>query len=98
MQVNVCLVGFEKHKATPDISDVSGFWLRVSVLDASPFVLAFKTAPTAFHDFLIGQRIGNKIRSSTLKAQITKIEEGSGDARVLLRPHPVYGSEFSGMP
>jgi hypothetical protein len=62
--VTVCLVGFEKYKARPDLSDDSGFWLRVKAADALPFVTAFKTSPTAFHAFQIEQRVGKEIRSS----------------------------------
>jgi hypothetical protein len=88
--ITVCLVGFEKHKASPDPRDPSGFWLRAKVEDASPFVAAFNASPTVFHEFRIEQRVGKETRSSTLSAQIVKIEEGP-ETRVLLRPHPSYG-------
>lgn len=90
-QITVCLVGFEQQKATPDLRDDSGFSLRIQNADASPFLEAFKTSPDAFHNFRIEQRIGKKVRSSTLRAQIVKIEEGTAEARILLRPHPSYG-------
>ena len=88
--ITVCLVGFEKHKASPDPGDPSGFWLRAKVEDASPFVAAFNASPTVFHEFRIEQRVGKETRSSTLNAQIVKIEEGP-ELRVLIRPHPSYG-------
>jgi hypothetical protein len=89
--ITVCLVGFEQHKATPDLRDPSGFWLCAKVEDASPFVAAFKASPEAFHDFRIEQRVGKEIRSSKLSAQIAKIEEGPTETRVLIHPHPSYG-------
>jgi hypothetical protein len=92
MQIAVCLVGFEEHKARPDLSDDSGFWLRVEAEDASPFLEAFKTSPAAFHEFRIEQRVGKEIRVSTLSAQILKVEEGPAETRMLLRPHPSYGA------
>ncbi|PYU30357.1 MAG: hypothetical protein DMG31_14080 [Acidobacteria bacterium] len=82
-------MGFEQHKARPDLSDDSGFWLSLKAEDARPFVEVFKASP-AFHGFLIEQRVGRETRSSTLMAQIVKIEEGPADTRVLLRPHPSY--------
>ena len=42
--ISICLVGFEKHKARPDLSDDSGFWLRVKAEDASPLPVAFKSS------------------------------------------------------
>jgi len=92
LNISICLVGFEQQKARPDLSDDSGFWLRVSAADALPFVTAFKSAPAAFHEFRIEQRVGKEIRVSTLSAQIVKIEEGPAETRVLLRPHPSYGA------
>jgi hypothetical protein len=89
--ITVCLVGFEQHKAKPDLSDPSGFWLCVKAGDASPFVGAFNASPAVFHEFRIEQRVGKEIRTSILSAQIVKIEEGPADTRVLLRPHPSYG-------
>ena len=86
--VSVVLVGFEKHKAHPDLSDDSGFWLHVKTEDAAPFLDAFKASPTGFHGFAIEQRVGKQIRSSTLMGQILKIEEGPGETRVLIRPDP----------
>jgi hypothetical protein len=91
--ITICLIGSEKHKARPDLSDDSGFWLRVSAADAQPFVGAFKSAPAAFHEFRIEQRVGKEIRTSTLSAQIIKIEEGP-ETRVLIRPHPSYGAVY----
>jgi len=92
--ITVCLVGFEQHKAHPDLSDDSGFWLRAKAEDASPFLWSFKTAPDVFHEFQIEQPVGKEIRTSTLMAQIVKIEEGSAESRVLIRPHPSYGGVF----
>jgi hypothetical protein len=60
--ITVCLVGFEKHKASPDPRDPSGFWLRAKVEDASPFVAAFNASPTVFHEFRIEQRVGKETR------------------------------------
>jgi hypothetical protein len=88
--ISICLVGFEKYKARPDLSDDSGFWLRVKAEDASPFLTAFKTSPEAFHELRIEQRVGKQTRTSTLSAQIVKIEEGL-ETRVLIRPNPSYG-------
>jgi hypothetical protein len=88
--ISVCLVGFEKHKARLDLTDDSGFWLRVQTENASPFIEALRDSPAVFHDFRIEQRIGRKIRTSSLSAQIVKIEEGM-ETRVLIRPHPSYG-------
>jgi hypothetical protein len=84
--ISVSLVGFEKHKARPDLGDDSGFWLRVKAEDAPPFLTAFKSSPDVFHDFLIEHRVGKQVRSSTLSAQILKIEEGPAETRVLIRP------------
>jgi hypothetical protein len=88
--ITVCLVGFEKHKARPDPRDSSGFWLCVKADDASPFVSTFKASPSAFHEFRIEQRVGKETRSSSLIAQIIKIEGGPAETRVLIRPHPSY--------
>jgi hypothetical protein len=88
--ISICLVGFEAHKARPDLGDDSGFWLRVKAADALPFVSAFKTSPAVFHEFRIEQRVGKEIRTSTLSAQIVKIEEGPDETRVLIRPDPPY--------
>lgn len=49
---------------------------------------ALNASPVAFREFLIEQRVGREMRSSTLTAQIVKIEEGPGETRVLIRPHP----------
>ena len=68
--ITVCLIGFEQHKARPDISDPSGFWLYVKVEDVSPFAAAFSDAPDGYHVFVIEQRVGKQTRSSTLIAQI----------------------------
>jgi hypothetical protein len=84
------LLGLEQHKARPDLGDDSGFWLRVSAADALPFVSAFKTSPAAFHEFRIDQRVGKEIRTSSLNAQIVKIEEGPAETRVLIRPYPPF--------
>jgi hypothetical protein len=78
-------MGSEKHKARLDLSDDSGFWLRVKTEDAAPFITAFKTSPV-FHEFVIEQRLGKETRSSTLNARIVKIEEGPSELRVLIRP------------
>ena len=43
-------------------------------------------SPEAFHDFMIEQRVGKEIRTSTLSAQIVKIEEGPVETRVLILP------------
>jgi hypothetical protein len=82
------LLGSETHKARPDLTDDSGFWLRVKAEDAFPFLTAFKSSPDAFHDFIIEQRVGKQIRTSTLSAQIVTIEEGPAETRVLIRPDP----------
>lgn len=66
--ITVCLLGFEKHKARPDLNDDSGFWLRVKAEDASAFVTAFKASSAGFHEFRIEQRVGKEIRTSTLSA------------------------------
>jgi hypothetical protein len=92
--ITICLLGFEAHKARPDLGDDSGFWLRVRAEDAPPFLTAFKSSPDLFHDFMIEQRVGKKIRTSTLSAQIVEIEEGQVETRVLIRPHPSFGPGF----
>jgi hypothetical protein len=33
--ITVCLIGSEGHKARPDLTDDSGFWLRVEAEDAA---------------------------------------------------------------
>jgi hypothetical protein len=86
--ITLCLVGFEKYKARPDLSGPSGFWLRVNTADASPFVAAFNASPEKFHEFLIEQRVRKETRRSTLSAQIVKIEEDPAGARILIRPDP----------
>jgi hypothetical protein len=48
----------------------------------------FQPVTGAFHEFQIEQRVGKEIRSSTLSAQIVKIEEGPAETRVLIQPHP----------
>src|SRR2546425_8300440 len=60
--ISICLLGSEQHKARPDFTDDSGFWLRE-------------------------QRVGKEMRSSTLMAQIVKIEEGSTETRILILPN-----------
>jgi hypothetical protein len=92
--ITISLVGFEKQKARPDLSDLSGFWLRVNAADAAPFQWSFKTAPDVFHEFQIEQRIGKEIRTSTLMAQIVKIEESPNETRILIRPHSSYGALY----
>jgi hypothetical protein len=87
----MCLIGSEQHKARPDLSDDSGFWLRVKAEDAPPFLTAFKSSPDVFHDFVIEQRVGKEIRTSTLSVQIVKVEEGPTETRVLIRPDPSLG-------
>ena len=79
--ISICLVGFELHKAHPDLGDDSGFWLRVNAEDAAPFVEAFKDLPDMYHEFRIEQRVRKEIRTSTLMAQIVKIEEGPAETR-----------------
>ena len=56
--------------------------------DAAPFVNAFKTSPSNVHQFQIEQRVGKEIRTSTLSAQIVRIEEGPAETRVLIRLIP----------
>jgi hypothetical protein len=97
LDISICLVGFETHKAHPDPTDDSGFWIRVKTEDAAPFLDAFKDSPDAFHEFVIEQRLGKRIRTSTLKAQIPEIEEGPTQARVLLRPDPAVEAAFKGL-
>jgi hypothetical protein len=58
---------------------------------------AFRSSPETFHEFLIAQRLGKKTRTSTLSAQIIKIEEGPAETRVLLQPHPSYRAAPGGM-
>jgi hypothetical protein len=87
----VCLIGFETHKARPDLTDPSGFWLCVNAANAAPFMEAFNASPAAFREFSIERRVGKQMRSSTLGAQIVKIEEGSAETRVLIRPHASCG-------
>ena len=94
--ITVSLVGFEKNKARPDLDDDSGFWLRVKADDASPFVTAFRASPGVFHEFLIEQRVGKLTRWSKLSAQIVKIEEGSAETRVLIRPDPSIEAALKG--
>lgn len=86
--ISISLVGAENHKAHPDFSNDSGFWLRVTAEDAAPFVQAFKSSPAVFHEFRIEQRVGKQVRTSTLMAQIVKIEEGPTEARALIRTDP----------
>jgi hypothetical protein len=88
--ISICLVGFESHKAHPDLGRDSGFWLRIRADDAAPFLDAFRDSPDLFHEFLIEQRVGKETRRSTLAAQIVEIEEGPAETRVLIRPHPSY--------
>ena len=85
--ISICLIGSEQHKARPDLTNDSGFWIRVKVEDVAPFLTAFNAAPAAFHDFQIEQRVGKQIRSSTLSAKIAKIEEGPTESRVLILPN-----------
>jgi hypothetical protein len=94
--ITLSLLGSEKHKARPDLSDDSGFWLCVKAEDTSPFLAAFKSSPNVFHEFLIEQRFGKEIRTSTLSAQIVKIEEGSAELRVLIRPNPAIEAALKG--
>lgn len=84
--IGICLVGFEQHKAIPDLSDDSGYWLLVRTADAVPFVSAFRDAPSVFHQFQIEQRVGKETRVSTMNAQIVRIEEGPSETRVLILP------------
>ena len=90
----VSLVGFEKQKARPDLSNPSGFWLRVNTADASPFIAAFNNSPAVFHEFVIEQRSGKETRTSALMAQIVKIEETPNETRILIRPHSSYGAPY----
>lgn len=41
--------------------------------------------------FVIEQRVGKEIRTSTLSVQIVKVEEGPTETRVLIRPDPSLG-------
>ena len=84
--IGISLVGFEQHKARPDLSDDSGFWLRVAAEDEAPFIAAFKASPTGFHEFRIEQRVGKETRISRLNAQIVRIEEGAAETRLLIVP------------
>jgi hypothetical protein len=43
--ISICLVGFETHKARPDLSDDSSFWLRVKAEDVSHSFAKRLTAP-----------------------------------------------------
>jgi len=79
-------VGFEQHKAHPDLGRESGFWLRVEAKDAAPFVDAFRDSPAVFHEFVIEQRVGKETRISRLNAQIVEIEEGVAATRLLIVP------------
>jgi hypothetical protein len=87
--ISVYMVGFEAHKARPDLGDDSGFWLSVEAKDAAPFLAAFKDSPKGFHEFVIEQRLGSETRSSTSMAQIVEIGEGP-ETRILIRPHPSF--------
>jgi hypothetical protein len=58
------LVGFESHKAHPDLGRDSGFWLRVRAEDASPFVTAFKASAAAFRGLCLRRRDGNCVQCS----------------------------------
>lgn len=84
--ISICLIGSEQHKAHPDLTDDSGFWLRVKAENALPFQTAFTTSPKTSHAFQIEQRVGKKTRISRLNAQIVKIEEGPAEIRVLIIP------------
>ena len=57
--ITVSLIGFEKHKARPDLGPDSGFWLRVKAQDAFS-IAPFKTSPAVFHEFVIEQRVGKR--------------------------------------
>jgi hypothetical protein len=46
--IAICLIGSEQHKAKPDLSDDSGFWLCVRAEDAAPFIEAFEASPDMF--------------------------------------------------
>jgi len=81
LDISICLVGFEAHKAHPEFGRDSGFRLRVKAEDASPFLDAFRDSLDAFHEFLIEQRVGKETRRSTLAAQIIEIEEGPAESR-----------------
>ena len=84
-QITIWLDDCEQHKARPDLNDDSGYWLRVRVGDAAPFLAAFKSSPAALHGFVIGQRVGRETRTSRLTAQTVKVEEGPAEVRVLIR-------------
>jgi hypothetical protein len=90
--ITVSLVGFESHKARPDLGHNSGFWLRVDAKDATAFVAAFKTSPGTFHEFRIEQRVGKEMRISKLNAQIVKIEQREAETRIQILPHSDYGA------
>lgn len=95
--ITLSLVGFEEHKAKPDFSHDSGFWLRVSSADASPFIDAFRTSPTVYHEFCIEQRVGKETRVLTMMAQIVKIEQGPAETLVQIEPDPSYGPNSNGI-
>jgi hypothetical protein len=60
-------------------------------------VAAFNGSPDTFHEFLIEQRVGKEIRTSTLSAQFITIEEGSAETRVLIRPDPSVEAAMKGI-
>ena len=53
----------------------------------TPPAFGFNASPAAFHQFLIEQRVRRETRSSSLSAQIIKVEEGPTEAQVLIRPN-----------
>lgn len=88
--ITICLLGFEQQKAHLDLSDDSGYWLLVASEDSTPFVSAFKSSAGALQDFIIEERMNKEVRVLRLKAQITKVEEGPAQTRVLIRPAGMF--------
>ena len=75
--ISICLISSPQHKARPDLTDDSGFWLRakaeafISVLDAC------RALPSGFQGFLLNGPPGAKcVRFSR---PIVSIEEGPGE-------------------
>jgi hypothetical protein len=88
--ITVWLIGFEQHKARPDLSDDTGFWLRVKAADASPFIEAYCFASGISCVSDRAARWQENVRLNCERSD-HQIEEGP-ETRVLIRPHPSYGS------
>ena len=73
--ISVFLVGFEKHKVCPNLTDDSGFWLRAEAKDAASFLEGFRNSPAVFREFRIEQRVREEITNSTLRVQIVKMKK-----------------------